>query len=152
MREGKSHRKYKAIFGEVQMLYWDVNRQRCCSGAFEHDCGPFWWAKQNVRPQERALKSGIAPGPAYVADLKTSGGMAGKLDVGAFGMMDKDEDVCEQDVWKTRDRGEGITIGLEGLNMTRVEGLRYLTVEIVESGVHCLMESATISASAQSQK
>jgi hypothetical protein len=123
MREGKSHRGYKTIFGEVQILYWDDNRQWCCSGAFEHDCGPFRWAEPNVSPQERALKSGIAPGPAYVADLNAGEGMAGKL-VGGFGMMYKDENVCEQDVWKTRDRSEGITIGLEGLNVTRVERLR----------------------------
>jgi len=92
------------------MVYRDLNRERCCSGAFEHDCGPFGWPEQNVCPQERALKSGIAPGPAYVADLEANGGTEGKLDVGVLGTMYEDENVSEQDMWKTRDRGEGITI------------------------------------------
>jgi hypothetical protein len=134
MRKGKSHRSYKAIIGEVQVMYWNFNRKRCGSGAFEHDCGPFRRPEQNVCPQERTLKGGIAPSPAYVADLEASGGTVGDLEasrgtvgnfnIGVLGTMYKDENVSEQDVWKTRDRGEGITIGPEGLDTTRVERLR----------------------------
>lgn len=41
----------------------------------------------------------------------------GKQVVGALGLMYEDENVCEEDVGKTGDGGEGIAIGLEGLSM-----------------------------------
>jgi len=87
MREGKSHRRHKAVIGEVMVLYLDSNSQRCGSGAFEHYWGPFRWTEQNVRPQERALESGIAPGPAYVAYLKARWGAVYKQVVGALGLL-----------------------------------------------------------------
>jgi hypothetical protein len=121
MREGKSHRGHKAIIGEVQVMYWNFNHERCSSGAFEHDCSPFRRPEQDVCPQKGALKSGIAPNPAYVADLEASRGTVGDLEVsrgtvgkpdnvGVLGTVYKDENISEQDMWKTRDWGEGITI------------------------------------------
>ena len=76
--------------------------------------------EQNVCPQEGALESGIAPGPAYVTDLKGRWGAKGKQVVSALGLMYEDENVCEEDVGKTEDGGEGVAIGLEGLEMTRI--------------------------------
>lgn len=73
------------------MVYWNFNRQGCCSGAFEHDCGPFRRTEQDVCPQERALKSGIAPGPAYMADMKAGGGTVGNPNVGRLGTPDVNE-------------------------------------------------------------
>jgi hypothetical protein len=55
-----------------------------------------------------------------VADLKARWGAGGKQVVGALGLMYEDENVCEQDVGKTGDGGEGIAIGLERLGMTGI--------------------------------
>jgi hypothetical protein len=120
MREGKSHRRHKAVISEVIVLYLESNSQWCGSGAFEHYWGPFRWTEQNVCPYERALESGIAPGPAYVAYLKARWGAVNIHVVGALGLMYEDENVCEEDVGKTRDGGEGVAIGLEGASMTGV--------------------------------
>jgi len=65
----------------------DFNLERCGSGAFEHDWCPIRWRKQDVCPQERALESGITPGPAYVGDMKASGGTEGKRGVGEQGFV-----------------------------------------------------------------
>jgi len=51
--------------------------------------------KEDVCPQQGALKGRIAPGPTYVADLKASWRALGKPVVGALGVMNKDEDVGE---------------------------------------------------------
>ena len=106
MREGKSHRRYKVVVDEVIILYLDSNSQRCGSGAFEHYRGPFRWTEQNICPQERALESGITPGPGYMAYLKARRVVERKQVVGALGLMYKDENVCEEDVGKTRDGSE----------------------------------------------
>ena len=70
------------------------------------------------------MESGIAPGSAYVADLKARQGWRkegkGKQIVGAIGLMYEDENVSEQDVGETGDGREGIAIGLEGLEMTGI--------------------------------
>jgi len=56
-----------------------------------------------------------------VADLKARWGAEGiQVIVGALGFMYEDENVCEQDVGKTGDGGEGIAIGLEGLDMMSI--------------------------------
>jgi len=122
------------------MLYWDFNPQRCVSGALEHDSGPLGRAKQNVCPQKRTLKSRIAPGPAYVAYMKARWRTEGKLDVDALGAVYEDEDVGEQDVWKSRDGGKGITKGLQGLDTMGVFGETQLTVNVVECLIHCYSE------------
>jgi hypothetical protein len=55
-----------------------------------------------------------------VADLKARWGAEGKQVVGAIGLIYEDENVREEDVGKTGDGGEGIAIGLEGLEMTGI--------------------------------
>ena len=54
-----------------------------------------------------------------MADLKAML-CEGREEVGGLGLMYEDENVCEQDVRKTGDGGEGIAIGLEGLEMTGI--------------------------------
>lgn len=73
--------------------------------------------EENVCPQERALESGIAPGSAYVTDLKARWETDSEGVVGEFGLMYEYENVCKQDVGETGDGGEGITIGLELVGM-----------------------------------
>jgi hypothetical protein len=123
------------------MLYWNFNPQRCVSGALEHDSGPLGRAKQNVCPQKRALKSRIAPGPAYVAYMKARRRTEGGL-IDALGAVYEDEDVGEQDVWKSRDGDKGITKGLQGLDTMGVFGetQTQLTVNVVECLIHCYSE------------
>lgn len=111
MGEGKSHRSYEGLISQVQVLYRNVDGQRCSAGAFEHDGGPFGRTKQNVCPQERALKCGITPGPTYVAGGKAGWGTLGRLGGVELGVVDEeDENVGEEDVWKTRDGDKGIAI------------------------------------------
>jgi hypothetical protein len=93
------------------------------------------------------MKGCIAPGSTYVADLKARRRTRDRLGVDALGAVYEDEDVGEQDVWKSRDGDKGITIRCKELDTMRVLGGAQLMVGVVKRVVH-EGKCATISDSA----
>lgn len=76
----------------------------------EHEGSPFGWAKEDIGPQEGALKSSVAPGSADMTETEAGRwGIVIELEI-----TYEDEDVCEETVWEAGNGEESVVVVAEG--------------------------------------